>query len=90
MVGSGIRLGQVVESIAGRDRGKHYLVLRTVDERFCLVVNGRDRKLAKPKSKNRRHLLPLELVDATLVEKLTRGEPVTDVEIDRALQAHGV
>lgn len=90
MVGSGLRLGQVVESIAGRDRGKHYLVLRTVDERFCLVVNGRDRRLAKPKSKNRRHLLPLEVADAALAEKLARGEPVTDAEIDQALQAHGV
>lgn len=90
MVGSGLRLGQVVESIAGRDRGKHYLVLRTVDERFCLVVNGRDRRLAKPKSKNRRHLLPLEVADAALAAKLARGEPVTDAEIDQALQAHGV
>lgn len=90
MVGSGLRPGQMVESIAGRDRGKHYLVLRQVDERFCLVVNGRDRTIAKPKSKNRRHLLVHDVADEALAMRLAQGELVTDEEIDRALQARGV
>lgn len=89
MVGSGLTPGQVVESIAGRDRGKHYVVLRQLDERFCLVANGRDRTVAKPKNKNRRHLLPLDLAATALADRLTRGETVTDEEIDEALRAHG-
>lgn len=89
MVGSGLTPGQVVESIAGRDRGKHYIVLRLLDERFCLVVNGRERPVAKPKQKNRRHLLPLDLTAAALADRLARGETVTDEEIDQALRAHG-
>lgn len=90
MVGSGLTPGQVVESIAGRDRGKHYLILRLVDERFCLVVNGRDRKVVNPKNKNRRHLLPLDMIETAVAARLDRGETVTDEEIDRALQAHGL
>lgn len=89
MAGSGLRPGQMVESIAGRDRGKHYLILRQLDDRFCLVVNGRDRTVGKPKSKNRRHLLPLDLTETALADRLDRGETVTDEEIDRALQARG-
>lgn len=90
MVGSGLRPGQMVESIAGRDRGKHYLVLRHIDEHICLVANGRDRTIAKPKSKNRRHLLPHDIADEALAQRLAQGKPVTDEEIDRALQARGV
>ena len=51
-----LKPGQLVRSLAGRDRGKHYLVLREIDQRTVLLVDGRSRPLAKPKKKNKAHL----------------------------------
>lgn len=51
-----LKPGQLVRSLAGRDKGKHYLVLREIDERYALLVDGRTRPLAKPKKKNKVHL----------------------------------
>jgi ribosomal protein L14E/L6E/L27E len=51
-----LKPGQLVRSLAGRDHGKHYLVLREIDQRNVLLVDGRSRPLAKPKKKNKAHL----------------------------------
>ncbi len=48
--------GQLVRSRAGRDKGKHYLVLKIWDEKTVLLVNGKNRTLDKPKKKNIIHL----------------------------------
>ncbi len=51
-----LKPGQLVRSLAGRDKGKHYLVLQELDSRNVLLVDGRSRTLAKPKKKNKAHL----------------------------------
>ena len=51
-----IKPGQLVRSKAGRDRGKHYLVLKVLDDRNVLLVDGKKRSLSNPKKKNTIHL----------------------------------
>jgi len=51
-----LKPGQLVRSLAGRDQGKHYLVLSEIDQQYVLLVDGRSRPLAKPKKKNKAHL----------------------------------
>lgn len=48
--------GQLVRSRAGRDRGKHYVVLKVLDDRYVLLVDGKKRPLENPKKKNVVHL----------------------------------
>jgi len=48
--------GQLVRSLAGRDKGKHYLVLETLDHKHVLLVDGRSRPVERPKKKNVAHL----------------------------------
>ncbi len=48
--------GQLVRSRAGRDKGKHYLVLEFLNDRNVLLVDGGTRPLDKPKKKNIAHL----------------------------------
>jgi len=48
--------GQLVRSLAGRDKDKHYLVLREIDDKHVLLVNGSNRPVDRPKKKNRIHL----------------------------------
>ncbi len=51
-----LRPGQLVRSMAGRDKGKHYLVLRELDSVYVLLVDGRSRPVNRPKKKNKAHL----------------------------------
>jgi ribosomal protein L14E/L6E/L27E len=81
----GLRPGAIVRSLAGRDQGCRYVVLRQVDERFVTVANGRGRPVDRPKRKNRRHLEVLGWANATLALRLERGDKVTDLDIVNTL-----
>jgi len=83
----GIRPGALVRSLAGRDRGHRYVVLRLVDGRRVTVCNGTDRTVERPKIKNRKHLEVLGWAEYTLSERLTRGDRVADLMIEQALSA---
>lgn len=83
----GIRPGALVRSLAGRDQGTCYVVLRILDERRVAVCNGRQRPVDSPKIKNRRHLEVLGWADAALTLRLERGDRVSDQDIGRVLQA---
>lgn len=48
--------GQLVRSIAGHDKGEYFLVYQIIDDNFMLIVNGKTRKLEKPKLKKIKHL----------------------------------
>ena len=47
--------GSVVIAEAGRDGGKYFAVVEA-DEKYCLIADGKTRKLAKPKRKNIKHI----------------------------------
>lgn len=50
-----ITAGSVVISRAGHDCGRAMLVVRN-DGEFLFVADGKERKLEKPKKKNRKHV----------------------------------
>jgi len=79
-----LKPGQLVRSLAGRDKGKHYLVFRELDQNNVLLVNGRSRPLSRPKKKNKAHLQHYE-------RRAELGEPpdaenISDSHIIRALK----
>ncbi len=51
-----LKPGQLVRSLAGRDKGKHYLVLSEIDQKYVFLVDGQSRPVSRPKKKNRAHL----------------------------------
>lgn len=50
------KTGQVVRSLAGRDRSRHYVVVAVHDNRV-LVADGAKRPLTRLKPKNPQHLV---------------------------------
>lgn len=50
--------GMVVESTAGHDKGWLFLVVKAEEDRLYLA-NGRQRRLANPKCKNKGHVSPV-------------------------------
>ena len=47
--------GSVVRSIAGRDKDVFFIVFE-VDDSFVTLVDGRTRRLEKPKTKRKKHV----------------------------------
>ncbi|MDD2447275.1 MAG: KOW domain-containing RNA-binding protein [Tissierellia bacterium] len=52
-----LKVGQLVESRAGRDSGRAFIIYEILNENFVLVVDGDLRKLKSPKKKNIKHLM---------------------------------
>lgn len=51
-----LKIGQVVRSKNGRDIGKVFVILEIVDDQYVKIVDGKRRKLEKPKLKKVKHL----------------------------------
>lgn len=79
------RLGQLVSSRAGRDRGRYYLIYEVVSDRLVRVVDGIVRRVDNPKEKNTKHLAFYPAIQVELAEKVARGERVTNAEIRYAV-----
>lgn len=78
-----VRSPDIVFSLAGHDRGRAYIVLKT-DGAFALLIDGRTRKLTNPKRKNLKHLCLGKAGTAELAEWLTAGK-ATDSAIRKEL-----
>ncbi len=74
-----LRPGQLVRSRAGRDRGKHYLVIKIINPREVLLADGRSRPLARPKKKNVIHLQRYSR--RAEIEELSRNQKLTDSQV---------
>lgn len=82
-----ITAGTVVISRAGHDCGRAMLVVR-IDGEFLFVADGKERKLEKPKKKNRKHVRATSRVieSAGLTDKSLRRTLRELFEQDSALQ----
>ena len=47
--------GSVVRAEAGRDGGGYFVIVEA-DEKYCLIADGKSRKLSAPKRKNIKHI----------------------------------
>lgn len=75
------RLGQLVISKMGRDRGRLCVVVRRLNDCAVLIADGRMHKFFRPKRKNVKHLIRLSNVDSDLEGRLIIGADVADAEI---------
>ena len=80
-----IRVGSVVLSTQGRDKGMYFLVV-SVGKGFVFLADGGMRKLNAPKKKNVKHVSFSGVVLEAIAEKLTTGKKVFDSEVKSALR----
>lgn len=67
-------LGRVVVSKSGRDKGRMFVIVQSINANYVAVADGDLRKIEKPKQKNLKHL---QLTNTRLMEiktSLLRGE----------------
>ena len=76
-----VAVGSVVQSKAGRDEGRMFLVVAEVDDDFVMVADGDHRRMDRQKKKRRKHLKPTGAVVEALRERLAQGVAVEDHEL---------
>lgn len=81
-----LRIGQVVQSVAGRDEGKYYLVWDVLNTSRVLLVDGVGRKADCPKKKNMKHLKTHPVIVEEIEKELLAGQRVTNLEVLMALE----
>ena len=80
------RVGQIVRSRAGRDKGEWFCIVQ-VEEGFLYLADGKRRRLAAPKRKRSSHAELLGECDPSVQDRLRRNETVGNRELRRALAA---
>lgn len=83
----GIELGNVVKSIAGRDKGNFFVVVQIDDdEKYVYLVDGNIRKVENPKRKKVKHIELTNYSDETLTERISKKRKLTNQEVKRFLR----
>ena len=80
-----IYIGDIVKSIAGRDRNVIFLVV-DVKDCFAYIVDGKTRKINSPKKKNIKHLERLNVTPLVgVIEKLHANQKVGNLSLKKAI-----
>ena len=83
-----ISKGDIVLSLAGRDKGKLFFVL-DVEGEYASLADGKIRRTERPKRKKLKHLKPVASPQCHAAEKLRKGTGVLDSELRRELAVFG-
>ena len=76
--------GIVVFSKKGRDKGRYFVVLYTLDAEFVMIGDGDTRKLGHLKKKRRKHLTACPMEFPEIADKYRAGQ-LMDSDIRRVL-----
>ncbi len=78
--------GQLVISKAGRDVDRCFIIIDIIDQQYVSLVDGYLRKVEKPKKKKIKHLMKTNYISEFIVEKLNKGEKITNVMVRREIE----
>lgn len=77
--------GYFVQSLAGHDKGKIYII-EDIKGEYVYLVDGKYKLLDSPKKKNKKHIQITYKIDKELEEKLNGGLTVRDEDIKKAIK----
>ncbi len=81
------KIGQLVKSKAGRDKGQYMIVLDIIDANHVALVDGYCRKIGNPKKKKLKHLQLTTRIANDFVAVLQSGKEPTDENVQNALNS---
>ena len=76
--------GEIVYAIAGRDKGKCFLVVQR-DDNFVYLADGKARKVGTPKKKKLKHITLTGVIDQFIVNRLETVGKITNKEARSSL-----
>ena len=83
-----ISKSDIIESLAGRDKGKLFYVIETEDN-YVLIADGKGRKLENPKRKKLKHVRRVSRTETRVAMKILNGDKVLNSELRRDLATFG-
>ena len=83
-----ISKSDIVISLAGRDKGKLFYVIKTEDN-FVYLADGKGRKLENPKRKKLKHVRRVSRTETRVATKILNGDKVLNSELRRDLATFG-
>ena len=83
-----ISKSDIIESLAGRDKGKLFYVIDTEDN-YVLIADGKGRKLENPKRKKLKHVRRVSRTETRVALKILNGDKVLNSELRRDLATFG-
>ena len=83
-----ISKSDIVISLNGRDKDKLFYVMQ-VEDNFCLLADGKGRKLENPKRKKLKHVRRVSRTETRVAMKILNGDKVLNSELRRDLATFG-
>ena len=83
-----ISKSDIVISLNGRDKDKLFYVMQ-VEDNFCLLADGKGRKLENPKRKKLKHVRRVTRTETRVAAKILNGDKVLNSELRRDLATFG-
>ena len=78
------QVGDVVLSLAGRDKGRMFFVLDVTDG-YALIADGKLRRAGEPKRKKLKHIRRIGAPDCKVALKLRAGDKVHSAELRKGM-----
>ncbi|MFZ5353459.1 MAG: hypothetical protein ACOZCL_12165 [Bacillota bacterium] len=76
-----ISIGQYVESTAGHDSGRNFVVICIINSQYVYISDGYNKTVENPKKKKVKHLKKLNYISDEIKCKIESGRKVTNSEI---------
>ena len=79
-----LSVSDLVESLAGHDRGELFYVIGT-EGVYALLADGKRRPIEHPKRKKRKHLRRVPQMESEVARMIRSGDKVLNAQLRRAL-----
>lgn len=81
-------IGKIVCSKAGRDKGKFFIILSVLDDKYVYICDGDLRTVERPKKKKVKHLNFTNSVAEEIRKLLISNERINSATIRKILQSY--
>ncbi|AKN32955.1 50S ribosomal protein L14 [Clostridium carboxidivorans P7] len=81
-------IGKIVCSKAGRDKGKFFIILSVLDDKYVYICDGDLRTVERPKKKKVKHLNFTNSVAEEIRNLLISNERINSATIRKFLQSY--
>ncbi|MCK8061535.1 MULTISPECIES: KOW domain-containing RNA-binding protein [unclassified Fusibacter] len=81
-----LKIGQVVTSKAGRDKGRAFVIIEIVDHEYVKVTDGDLRRIERPKLKKVKHLNVSHMILTEIEMILMEGKRLSNEMLRKSLE----
>ena len=82
------KIGELVESLNGRDKSTIYMVSDITNNGDIVLVNGKNKTFTNPKIKNKKHIKSLNFIVSHLQDKLKLNKNIFDAEVYSSIKKY--